>query len=657
MDPSAAAGFSIVNAETGTAAPGTLKWNDAHTLLSFNPTERLAAKTRYTVTVDKGLKGAHGSVTASVRTSSFTTIAFPSVASTSPSDGDKSAQRYGVNIQFATPMDPATLENKIRISGFTAADLENHIYTSEQNVNVGVALKPETSYTVDFLPGATDRYGQAMGGYRFSFTTGPVTPSVSLALPGYNSAALYSSSAEPILYYQTTNMPSVEFTLFPLTADEGRRLLHDYAYNTKDFTPSQTALRTWTETVRGPKDEVVLGSTSVSGGGTLPKGYYFLRTSGQFRSFFAFAVVDTVLVTKTSIDEVLVWALDHDSGTPLAGVTVRQSGPLSPSEVVTDASGLASFKTPPYVSGVYDDRSAVFWIDSGGRSAVLSTRWPSLNAYQFGLMGDGTRSWVGHVYTDRPIYRPGETVQWKGVVRSDDDAQYSLPPSGETYIVTITNARGQQMSQRTMKPNVARDALRAKGTATTGTDGVAHFGIPATLATSEGAQQFTLSASVKDQNGQVVAGSTSVTVHPASFYAGIHPAQFVANEGSNARIDLATVDTDGKVVPSRAVTVRVYDRQWITTKQVIPGGGRLYQSEPKDTLVATLQTTTNAKGEGSVTYRPAKSGTLRLVAEITDAKGRTARASTYLWVWGTTRATWQVTHDDAVKLVADTDRD
>src|SRR5438132_11593709 len=77
-----------------------------------------------------------------------------------------------------------------------------------------------------------------------------------------------------------------------------------------------------------------------------------------------------------------------------------------------------------------------------------------MNAYQFSLPGDYyAREWVGHVYTDRPIYRPGETVQWKGVVRSDDDAQYSLPPSGETYIVTITNARGQQMSQTTMKPN------------------------------------------------------------------------------------------------------------------------------------------------------------------------------------------------------------
>src|SRR5438477_285767 len=751
------------------ALHGTGEWLNT-SIYRFLPSD-LAPATTYHLKIAKGLKGAHGSVTASARTSTFTTIAQPSVASTSPTDGEKNTQRYGINVQFATPMDPATLENKIRISGFTAADLENRVYTGEQYLNINVGLKPETAYTVDLLPGATDRYGQAMGGYRFSFTTGPLTPSVSLALPGYNSAALYSSSAEPILYYQTTNLPTVEFTLYPLTADEGRRLMHDSIFNTRDFTPSQKALRTSTETVRGPKDEVVLGSTSVSGGGTLAKGYYFLRTSGQLMSQFAFAVVDTVLVTKSSVDEVLVWALDHESGTPLAGVTVRQSGRLPPSEVVSDANGLASFKAPPHVPGVYNHRSALFWIDGDGRSAVLSTRWPSLNAYQFGLQGDGIRSWVGHVYTDRPIYRPGETVQWKGVVRSDDDAQYSLPPSGETYIVTITNARGQQMSQTTMKPNefgsfagsfllpsdaatgsyslgltdqvtqkfgfagnsflvaefrkpefevgvgasktayadgdtidasatasfffggalsgagvdwsalanpffmrakgyevysfndfdnfkpyVARDALRAKGTATTGTDGVAHFGIPATLATSEGAQQFTLSASVKDQNGQIVAGSTTVTVHPASFYAGIHPTQFVANEGGSARIDLVTVDTDGKVVPGRAVTVRVYDRQWITTKQVIPGGGRLYQSEPKDTPIATLPPTTNAKGEGSVTYRPAKSGTLRLVAEITDAKGRTARAATYLWVWGTTRASWQVTNDDAIKLVANKER-
>src|SRR5205814_656823 len=315
MDPSAASGFSIVNAETGIAPPGGLSWNDKHTVLSWNPSQRLGVQTRYTVTVDKGLKGAHGGVSAQARTAP-----------------------------------------------------------------------------------------------------------VSLALPGYSSQALYSSTAEPILYYQTTNLPTVEFTLWPLTADEGRRLMHNFSFAYPKYNPSLPALRTWSETIRGPKDDVVLGSTSLSGGGPLGKGYYFLRTSGEYQSQFVFAVVDTVLVAKTDAANILVWALDHDSGTPLSGVTVRQAGPNTPSEAVTDANGIAMFKLAPITPGSYIDRSSVFWIDGGGRNAMMSTHWPGLNAYQFGLPGDGVRSFVGHLYTDRPIYRPGETVQWKAVIRADDDA-------------------------------------------------------------------------------------------------------------------------------------------------------------------------------------------------------------------------------------------
>ncbi|HKC91077.1 MAG TPA: Ig-like domain-containing protein, partial [Candidatus Limnocylindria bacterium] len=667
MDPAAQAGFSIQNADTGAIPPGTLKWNDARTVLSWNPSARLGVKTRYKVTLDKGLRGGHGGVSADARTAIFTTIAQPSVASTNPANGDQSASRYGVRITFATPMDPATLENKIRVSGFSAEEVGNAVSTGEDGVNINVAFKSSTTYTVTLLPGATDRYGQPMGGYEFSFTTGAPTPSVSLALPGYSSAAVYSSSAEPTLYFQTTNLPSVEFTLWQVTADEGRRLMHDPGAM-QSFSPSQK-LRTWTETNRGANDEVVLGSTSLSGSKEpLAKGYYYLSTSGQFGSRFTFAVVDTVLVTKLSNDELLAWALDHDTGAPLQGVNVRGNGPgLEPTEIRTDANGLASFKVPVPLLGYSGDRSYVLWIDGGGRNAVTSTRWPSMNAYQFSLPGDYyAREWVGHLYTDRPIYRPGETVEWKGVVRADDDATYSLPPTDATFQIAILNARGQEVRQDSAHPNefgsfagsfvlpsdaptgnyvvnimytrgnawsvasnsflvaefrkpefevgvasgktsyvdgdtidatatasfffggavsgaglewsaiadpytlrvpgyeyfsfndfdyskpyVARNALRAKGTAKTNQSGVAAFAVPAALATSEGAQQFTLGAAVQDQSGQVVAGSTTVTVHPAALYAGIHPAQYVANEGANARIDLVTVDTDGKILPDR----------------------------------------------------------------------------------------------------------
>jgi len=141
MDPAAQAGFSIRNADTSAVPPGTLKWNDARTVLSWNPSERLGVKTRYTVTLDKGLKGAHGGVSANPRTSSFTTIGAPSVANTHPSDGDKNASRYGININFATPMDPTTLENKVRVSGFSAEDVANAVSTSENGINISVGLK------------------------------------------------------------------------------------------------------------------------------------------------------------------------------------------------------------------------------------------------------------------------------------------------------------------------------------------------------------------------------------------------------------------------------------------------------------------------------------------------------------------------------------
>lgn len=776
MDPSAASGFSVRRLDGGAAVPGNVTWNAKHTVLSFNPTQRLLPLTRYVVSVAKGLKGARGGVTAADRTVNFATIALPSVSQTGPRDGDTSAQRFGVNIQFATPMDPATFEGKLSISGFGADELEGRINTSETYLSANVSLKPSTTYTVTLAAGATDRYGQAMGGYRFSFTTGALPSSVSLAVPGYASTATYSSTGDQRVFFQATNLQSVGFTLYPLTPDEGRRLLHDpqQMYGPTKFTPSQAALRIWTEKIDGAKDEVLLGSTAISDGKPLAKGYYYLHTNGDVRSQFVFAVVDTVIVTKLSFDELLAWAIDHDSGKPLSGVTVRVSGPgVTPGDAVTDANGLASFKVPtPTLGGCCSDRSFITWIDEGGRSAVTSTRWQNgVSPYQFGVPSEFyQREWVGHLYTDRPIYRPGERVEFKGIIRADDDAQYSLPPRTAPFQIIISNPRGQQISKEdvtlnefgsfagqfdvpgdaplgdyslniqlrvgnnnqyiagnsfllaefrtpefqvavttpqssyvngdtievsslatfffggglegapvdwnaladpsyTMKVKgferysfvdydyakqaVSRDAVRAKGATKTGAGGVATFTVPATLQASEGPQRFTLSAAVTDENGQGAAGSAIVTVHPASYYVGVHPAQYVAREGANTTVDLVTVDTEGGIVGGRSVVVSVYDREWITVKEEIPGGGRRYRSDVKDTLVATLRATTDANGKASVAFKPTKPGTLRVVGEVTDGKGRVGRSAAYLWVSGPGFATWQVTNDDTIKLVAD----
>jgi len=775
MDRAAASGIGLLE-PGGTAMAGSVAWSDSDTVATFTPDERLEPSTKYAATVAKGLRGAGGGETVAARSAGFTTAALPSVAQTSPRGGDTNAGRFGVSIQFATPMDPVSLEGKLTISGFTAEELDGHVFTGEQALSASVPLKASTSYRVDLAPGATDRYGQPMGGHRFSFTTGALPATVSLALPGYSSSATYAASTEPILYFQATNLPSASFTLYPLTPDEGRRVLHDPGQALGDrFTPSLAPLRSWTEEIEGARETVVLGSTSLSGGGPLPKGYYFVRTGGAMRSQFAFAVVDTVIVTKLSQDELLVWAVDHDTGAPVSGATIRAAGPgITPEDARTDTSGLAIFSVPTPSLGKNIDRSYLAWIDAGGRSAVMSTRWQQgISPYQFGFPADAfAREWVGHLYTDRPIYRPGETVELKGVVRADDDARYRLPPADAPLQLVISNPRGQQVSREDVALNefgtfagrftVPADAplgsyalglqlkgatppqtgffiasasvlvaefkapefqvavttpsasyadgedidvraassfffggalagapvrwsalaessalrvagyerysftdsdparrstpaepLRATGTATTGADGTVSFRVPATIKPAEGAQRYTLSATVTDQNGQAVAGSTVVTVHPAALYVGVHPAQYIATEGRDATIELVTVDRDGTIAPARAVSVKVYARDWITTKEQIPGGGRRYRSEPRDTLLSTVSATTGPDGKAIVNVRATKPGTLRIVGEISDDKGRTERSAAYLWVAGTGFANWQVTNDDTLKLVAD----
>ncbi len=774
MDRAAAAGISV-RREGGAVVPGSIEWSGDDTVATFTPSVRLDPKAVYLVDVARGLRGARGGETAAARRSSFATIALPSVRATVPANGEGNAGRFGVNIQFATPMDPTSLEDKLSISSFTAEELVGRVSVNEMFLGANVSLKASTAYTVELAAGATDRYGQPMGAHRFSFTTGTLPSSVSLALPGYSSAATYSSSAEPFVFFQVTNLASVGFTLYPLTPDEGRSMLHDPSRPGGQFTPSQPAMRTWTEAVGGVKDDVVVTSTSLSGGGPLPKGYYFLHTNGAMRSQFAFAVVDTVIVTKLSTNELLAWALDHDTGRPLAGVLVRATGGrVDPEEMRTDANGLASFQVPvPTIGKNIGDRSLVLWIDGGGRHGVISTRWQQgTSPYQFGIQSEYfAREWVGHLYTDRPIYRPGETAEYKVIVRADDDAQYGLPPADARFDLVISNPRGQQVKREEIalngfgsyagrfeipgdapvgnyslsvmksgaqpfgiagnsflvaefrspefqvevttdepsyangdridvqakasfffggalggakmqwsvlaspeplrvkgferysfsdfdyaKQSVYKDPLRATGNATTGANGVASFSVPATLQAAEGAQRFTLSATVTDQNGQAVASSTTVTVHPAALYVGVHPAQYVANAGGITSVDLLTVDTNGATVSGQAVVVKVYDREWITVKEQVPGSGRRYRSEPKDTLVTTLAATSDRDGKASVALRPSRAGTLRIVAEITDTSGRVGRSATYLWVSGGGFATWQVTNDDTIKLVADKER-
>ncbi len=770
------AGVQLLD-EAGQPVAVDVLWGEGDTLVTLSPVEVLALSSDYEVVVPAGLAGQTGGETSEERRIAFRTVDPPALARSEPQDGATDAGRFGVQLGFNVPMNTDSVEERLTIAGVDLEGVFFDWFGDDNELFIPAQLQPATEYTVSIAAGATDRDGTPLPASSFSFTTGALPSQVTFAVP--SQVATYSAAVEPVLYFHATNLDAAEFALYELTSDEAGEILRTNQIPNRgeaQWLPSGQPLREWEAAIEGDANTVTLGSTSLSGGGPLPAGdYYVVSSNGDFRSQLMFSVVDVALVTKLSVDELLVWALDYQTGEPLtnAAISVTGAGLGSVVTARTDSDGLASVTVPSPRDVTSEERAYLVSLDADGRRGVASTRWQTgsepwlLNV----PVEYYPREFVGHLYTDRPIYRPNELVQYKGVVRLDDDARYSVPPPDAGLELVIRDAQFNEFSRTPVSLNdfgtfageiqlppsaptgfysmelqsplgqgmgyefvtfasftvaefrvpefevelttdrtdyvdgesieaeatgtfffggplanagvewtalasptfinfaeyqrysfvdsdifsvaTINEPLRASGSATTDAAGVATFEVPAVLRGGEGPQDFTLTATVQDQNQQAVSASASVTVHPASIYAGVAPEEYVAVAGQEATVALVTVDTEGAPVANRAVTVSVYERTWITTKEETSDGARRYRSEPQDTLVDTIAVTTNAQGEATASFTPEGAGTLRIVAEVADDDGRSNTSSAFLWVSGAGAPSWQIRNDDIIELVPD----
>jgi len=81
---------------------------------------------------------------------------------------------------------------------------------------------------------------------------------------------------------------------------------------------------------------------------------------------------------------------------------------------VTGADGIAKVKlTSP--RRTWEPLVAFATTEAGG-FGVASTSWQDgISPWDFGTQGAAEADpYIGYVYTDRPIYRPDQTVYWKG---------------------------------------------------------------------------------------------------------------------------------------------------------------------------------------------------------------------------------------------------
>lgn len=183
-----------------------------------------------------------------------------------------------------------------------------------------------------------------------------------------------------------------------------------------------------------------------------------------------YRITDLGLSYKISDDALLVWATSLYSGKPVSDVAVYgfTSGQEAVSLGRTDARGLITVnnrteRMRASIRSGSEGQTVRKPLQLGEIVMVAAVTRDDQTYVNIAPQGNVTPEGVqqqrpdqktmpllkGHVFTERGIYRPGETVHFKGTVRQYQDRTVSAPATGTAHF-RIVNSKGEEVYTRTI---------------------------------------------------------------------------------------------------------------------------------------------------------------------------------------------------------------
>ena len=462
------AAISLVDS-AGKQIPLRMQWSGNAMSVLVTPLAVLPMNSSFTLTVGAAAQTLDGGTLGTPFTWNVNTVPPPAVTSTEPADGATNAQSGQLALHFASPMAPKTIPGKVVFTPPLQTQ-NNFSYDDQGQTAYFYGLAPSTEYQVQILPGMTDRYGNAThASMTIHFTTAQVTPWAAFNMP-YNPEYLVGGSQQFFYYY--TNADWLDIKLYQVDA----KVFISYNGSSKGSDPSTFNPPTGKLMVEYLfKGSAPLNITKTealtlqdNNGKPLGPGFYFLsmnvsnvdHTGRPYVDQRFLAVTREHLTFKTSASDGLVWATDPATGKPLPGMAIQvldgDSNVLGSGK--TDKDGLLHVDLPTWDPNQgYPMRVAIS--QDAQTFAYTSGDWDSgVYPEQFGI-NQGfympVTSTLAYVYSDRPLYRPGQPVYFKGIVRTDNDLAYSLPSQKQVEVVI------QNYSQEVFRQTLPLDEFGA----------------------------------------------------------------------------------------------------------------------------------------------------------------------------------------------------
>ena len=147
------------------------------------------------------------------------------------------------------------------------------------------------------------------------------------------------------------------------------------------------------------------------------KGVYLVEaTNGSLRAYTIVVVTEIAVISKAAPGRLVSMVVDRQSGDPISGAQVKVW--IDQREIASgqsDSQGLIDTK----IADEKPENVAVL-VTHGDEFAINTP-----GAWNLGNAPD--RNLRGYTYTDRPVYRPGDTVHFKTIIRAENPGGYTLP--------------------------------------------------------------------------------------------------------------------------------------------------------------------------------------------------------------------------------------
>ncbi|MGZ9221132.1 MAG: Ig-like domain-containing protein [Anaerolineales bacterium] len=734
---------------------GDFSWNKDETELTFIPEDPLGRDVGYILNVGTAAESKGGVTLGADYGAVLTTYDNFAVTATQPDIGS-------TTFTFSSPLARDDYDNAVTV--FPEVDnFDTEVSEDGLNLYVGGDFTPATDYQIELSTSIKDRWGGSFGEDPFvlSIRTPPLPSMLNVRL--YGSSTAFVRPDEPVLYADAVNIQTANMTVAPISLQDFFSLQNSYE-NQQAYAPTDPILYSQIfDILPSNVSEVKLGLTQENNQ-LLPGLYYASISSPETQStsknIYFVASSQVNLTFKFGATEALVWAVDLPSQTPIANapITIYDDVGNQIGSGTTDENGLWKGAVGARNYQAY----AILGEPGNENFALAASSWGvGINAWDFGY---SQRIQAPHteiyMYTDRPIYRPSQTVYFRGIARQAFNGRYELPPVN-TIPLVLRDPNGVELANLELQlspygtfnsefklsqdavpgyyvfensllelyfsfqvaeyrkpeinlsadfsadeiklggrtnaninaryffdapasdvdvhwtlytkpdyfylPNYQTGVLDTswldlyrfqggfgsdyfgdpiqEGTGQTTPEGILSIELPA-IPESDSGQIVTLEVTAQDESGFPVSARSEVRVHPADFYIGLRPDQWIGRADSPIGFEVYTVDWAQNPSGEHELAAEFKQVRW--EKETDSFGYPTYT--PVYTPVSSSNLATGPDGKARLSFIPPNAGTYML-----DVSGEGAHSQTLIWVGGAGSAAWPDLPNQRFEITADRD--